>query len=131
MDRNKWQSFLRHHLEKLPNDSPLTINIPIYPGVDTTDSTVGEIKDILLESLFSVPSLNEALAEAHALIETLQDKIQTFVQGETLTFVPPKWEYKWITDYDEINELGAKGWEAVLIDTEENAKDILFKRHLL
>lgn len=73
-------------------------------------------------ALYHSSPVDEVVTEVRQLItEGKWDQ----VKGETLWAEPRKWEYRWLhNDDDDLDEVGADGWEAVLI----SGPLILFKR---
>lgn len=113
-------SDLLNHLEKLDDDLPVSIKIGNQD--EKWVIKVSDLKNILMGVLFENPALrkeNRIRLEANAALQ------EQMIEGETLSFEPPNWEYRWVeSDFDELDEIGADGWEAVLI----SGPLILFKR---
>ncbi len=69
---------LLKHLDKSPDNLPLSIEIDGHEWITQT----GDLKNILRGAMFENPALREALNEAHGEIEALQEQIEGLCSRE-------------------------------------------------
>lgn len=121
VNKTWWVENLLRHTDDLPENATTTIRIDCPSGYNW-HGALWDLRDALKKAV-EMASLKEALNRQGAIRP-----------GETLTFEPPRWEYRFLesiystTERLEtlLNEMGREGWELVNIEFKHGRA--IFKR---